>query len=588
MLLRLLPLLVGPAILLPLAIYAYRRGQVRGAVWYAALLTAIATWSGFYAAELAATSLFLKILFLDLKYLGIAALPVAWIGFVLDFVARDRARIRIIAARLGIVALAVIILAWTNPWHLLFWGEITIYQADSVSLLIGRGPAFWLNVAYTYAVLWTGILILIYQAVRSPYLYRKRAAILIVATILPWLGNVAFMSRHEGPANIDPTPFLFACTAVLAAIAVFRYRVLDPIPTLGDARIEVIGDGLLIADASGCIADLNRAAEAQIGRSRAGVAGASLSEVLPGFPALENREARLDVTLGGSRGERVFDTRVSPIRSYRDRLTGFVVLLTDVTERRQLEAELRDAQKMEAVGKLAAGVAHDFNNLLTSIIGYATLAEDDAPPDSPSSQWLAQIRRSAEDAALITRQLLAFGRRQLLHPEVLDLNQAVAGVQKVLRRLAGDRIRFTGSFGADVPSVRADLAQIQQVLINLVVNACEAMPEGGELRVATKTVVIDDPRAFSRVVELKPGRYAAISISDTGPGIQSEVLEHIFEPFFTTKTFGQGSGLGLATVYGIVKQSGGDIVVDTSPQRGSTFTVLLPSAADQEARSPVP
>jgi signal transduction histidine kinase len=240
---------------------------------------------------------------------------------------------------------------------------------------------------------------------------------------------------------------------------------------------------------------------------------------------------------------------------------------------------------MEAVGKLAAGVAHDFNNLLTSIIGYATLAEDDAPLGSPSREWLAQIRRSAEHAALITRQLLAFGRRQLLHPVVLDLNQAVGSVQKVLRRLAGERIRFTTKLERDVPPVRADMAQIQQVLINLVVNACEAMPDGGELTIGTSLRTVSDPRGLPRPVDLRPGMYAAISITDTGHGIEAQALEHIFEPFFTTKTFGQGSGLGLATVYGIVKQSGGDIVVETSSEHGTTFTVLLPAVAEQQEPS---
>jgi PAS domain S-box-containing protein len=204
----------------------------------------------------------------------------------------------------------------------------------------------------------------------------------IAATIIPWAGNVAFMSRQEGPDNLDLTPYTFACTAVLAAIAVFRYRVLDPIPTLRDARIEIIGDGLVIADASGRIADLNRAAEAQLGRSRAELAGNSLLKLLPGFQVLGEQEARQDVALPSADGERIYDLRVTPIRRDRSRLTGYVVLLTDVTERRQLEAELRQAQKMEAVGKLAGGVAHDFNNMLTAIIGFATLAEEESPPGS--------------------------------------------------------------------------------------------------------------------------------------------------------------------------------------------------------------
>ena len=495
MVLRLLPLVIGPAILLPLAAFAYRRRQVRGAAWYAALLTAIAIWSGCYAAELWSASLTFKTAWLDLKYIGIAALPVAWVGFILDFVARDRDFIKAVTARMALVALAVLVVAWTNPWHELFWGHVTVQPLGELSLMIGRGPLFWINVTYTYAVLWSGIAILIQQAIRSPYLYRKRAAILITATVLPWLGNVAFMSRLEGPANIDSTPFLFACTGVLAAIAVFRYRVLDPIPTLGDARIEVIGDGLLIADAAGRIADLNRAAESQIRRSRAVVAGVLLGDVLPGLPPLENREARLDVTLESPRGPLLYDVRVSPVRSYRDRLTGFVVLLTDVTERRRLEAELREAQKMEAVGKLAAGIAHDFNNLLTSIIGFATLAEEDAAPEARRSSGSRRSvdRRSTPRSSPVSCWHSGAGKSSIR--SCCDLNPAVSDLQKVLRRMAGDRVRFTASLAADVPPVRADVAQIQQVLINLVVNACEAMPDDGQLTISTSRRQVDDPKA---------------------------------------------------------------------------------------------
>jgi PAS domain S-box-containing protein len=238
--------------------------------------------------------------------------------------------------------------------------------------------------------------------------------------------------------------------------------VLDPIPTLRDARIEIIGDGLVIADAKGRIADLNRAAESQLRRSRAELAGNSLLELLPGLQALGEQDARQDVALPSAAGERTYDLRITPIRGDRERLTGYVILLTDVTERRQLEAELRQAQKMEAVGKLAGGVAHDFNNMLTAIIGFATLAEEETPPGSQNREWLAQIRRSGEHAAAVTRQLLAFGRRQILQPVVLNLNRTVEELQTMLRRLIGEDVLLVTDLAWDLRSVRADVAQIQQ------------------------------------------------------------------------------------------------------------------------------
>src|SRR5262245_15029269 len=570
---RLYPLFIAPIIVLPIALYAWRRRSVRGASWYAVLLVATAIWGGCYPIELAASDFSIKFDLLRLKYIGVVTVPVAWIGFVLDFTARDAVLIRRIARRMSVFAAVMLAMAWSNQWHGLFWGQMVQQPADGISILVGRGLLFWVNVTYTYIALWTGVGVLIAQAIQSPYLYRKRALIVIAATVIPWVGNVAFMSRQEGPDNLDLTPYTFACTAVPAAIAVFRYRVLDPIPTLRDARMEIIGDGLVITDAKGHIADLNRAAESQLGRTRSELAGNSLLTLLPGLPALAEQEARQDVALPSAAGERTYDLRVTPIRG-DGKLTGYLVLLTDVTERRQLEGELRQAQKMEAVGKLAGGVAHDFNNMLTAIIGFATLAEEDAPHGSQHREWLTQIRRSGEHAAAVTRQLLAFGRRQILQPVVLNLNRTVQDLQTMLRRLIGEDVLLVTDLAWDLRSVRADVAQIQQVVVNLAVNARDAMPGGGQITITTANVIVDDPKSGN--VDLAPGLYVALSVSDTGEGIPDDVKAHIFEPFFTTKGVGKGTGLGLSTVYGIVKQSGGDVVAESS-SRGARFTVYLPA-----------
>ncbi len=255
----------------------------------------------------------------------------------------------------------------------------------------------------------------------------------------------------------------------------------------------------------------------------------------------------------------------------------------NISERRRLEQDLRQAQKMEAVGKLAGGVAHDFNNLLTSILGFATLAEDEAPAGSRTREWLAQIRRSGEHAAAVTRQLLAFGRRQLLHPVVLDLNRTVTDLDAMLRRLIGEDIRLVTELADGLEAVRADVAQIEHVIVNLVVNARDAMPSGGEITISTGSLTAGDPDS-ALLVDLAPGRWVTLTVRDTGEGIPQDALAHIFEPFYTTKPPAHGAGLGLATVYGIVKQSGGDVWVETSPGRGTTFTVFLPVASAPESR----
>ena len=581
---RLLPLIVAPAILLPLALYAVGQRRVRGALWYAVLLVALAVWCAAYAWELSAVGVEAKVLALRVKYVGVLMLPMAWAGFILDFVARDALVTRRIVGAMGAVAAGLLVLAWTDGSHHLFWGDLRLEGAGIEAVLVGRGPGFWTNITLTYASLVAGIAVLVSQAVQSPYLYRKRATVLIVATVLPWMGNMLFLAGDEVPGTVDPTPFLFACTAVLAAVAVFRYGVLDPIPTLRDARIEIIGDALIILDARRRIADVNRAAASLLGRSRAAAAGSNVDDLLPGLGASAGVPVRVDLPRQTTAGERVFDASTTPIRTPDNRLTGYVVLLRDVTERRHLEEQLRQAQKMEAVGKLAGGVAHDFNNLLTAIIGFASLASDEVTAGGSVHRSLAQIRQSAEQAASLTRQLLAFGRRQILLPEVLDLGDVVEKVLPMLRRLIGEDITVTTDLGPDVPAIRADRTQVQQVLLNLVVNARDAMPRGGALAIRTSQTTVEAQNSVAQEVE--PGRYVVLEVADTGQGVDAATADRIFEPFFTTKAFGQGTGLGLSTVYGIAKQSGGDVQVQSTPGRGATFRVLLPAAMDVPARGP--
>jgi PAS domain S-box-containing protein len=574
---RVVPLLVAAALLVPVAAYALRRRYVRGAIWYAVLLLAVAFWCVTYAVELVTHDIQAKLLLQKIKYLGIVTLPVAWLGFILDFLARERHLVAKVTRGLGIASAVILVMAWTNELHGLFWGEMRLVRSGEISALSGRGPGFWVNIVYVYLAVWAGIGVLVAQAFRQPYVYRKRVALLIVSAVAPWVGNVIFLAQRPELELVDPAPLLFTATALASAIAVFRYGVLQPVPTLRDARIAVIGDGLVVLDRRGMVVDMNRRAERILGRNRADAAGRPLADLVPGIEYREQGEWRQDIRLPGTEGDRIYDISVTPMRNERRRLTGYVVVLHDVTERRDLEEQLRQAQKMEAVGKLAGGVAHDFNNLLTAIIGFATLAEEDVSPDSPVRDALGQIRRSAEQAAILTRQLLAFGRRQILQPEVMGLNHVVSSVEPMLRRLIGEDITVVSELAEGLPPVRVDRSQLQQVLLNLAVNARDAMPTGGVLTIRTSTLVAA-PSARAEGDALPAGTYVVLEVTDTGEGIEDQVLERIFEPFFTTKEFGRGTGLGLSTVYGIVKQSGGDVRVRTAVGRGTTFRVLLPAA----------
>jgi two-component system, cell cycle sensor histidine kinase and response regulator CckA len=267
-----------------------------------------------------------------------------------------------------------------------------------------------------------------------------------------------------------------------------------------------------------------------------------------------------------------------------------LVLVKDVTARKRLEGQLRQSQKMEAVGRLAGGVAHDFNNLLTAIQGFSDLILGDLEPDDPRFADLAGIREAAQRAAGLTQQLLAFSRQQVLTPVVLSLNDLIRDAEKLLRRIIGEDIEINTALAGDLGAVRADPSQLQQVLLNLAVNARDAMPRGGKLTLETRNVDVGPDHPSSHGV-VTPGRYALLTVADSGVGMDEDTKAHIFEPFFTTKPAGEGTGLGLATVYGIVHQSGGFIWVYSEPGRGSTFRIHLPlvdsAAVSVERAAPV-
>jgi signal transduction histidine kinase len=261
-------------------------------------------------------------------------------------------------------------------------------------------------------------------------------------------------------------------------------------------------------------------------------------------------------------------------------------LQTEVTERKQIEARLFQSQKMETVGKLAGGIAHEFNSILTAIIGQSELMLNDLPPGSPLCKNATEISNAACRAATLTRQLLAYGRKQILQPEILDLNSILAGMEGTLRHLLGGGTDMHIAAFSGLKAVKVDAGQIEQVIMNVVINAHDAMPNGGQLTLETANVSFDQ-ESVGGYPELKPGDYVMLAITDTGAGMSEEVKARVFEPFFTTKGVGQGTGLGLSTCYGIIKQSGGHISVYSEPGRGTTFKVYLPQVEPQ-AKIPGP
>ncbi len=276
------------------------------------------------------------------------------------------------------------------------------------------------------------------------------------------------------------------------------------------------------------------------------------------------------------------------VRDSRGEVYRIAGTALDITESHKLEEQFRQAQKMEAVGRLAGGVAHDFNNVLTVISGYADMAGESLKPDDPLRQDIDEIREAAGRAAALTRQLLAFSRQQVLNPRVLDPNDLVAGIEKMLRRLVGEDVDVVASLTAGIGRIRADAGQIEQVLVNLAVNARDAMPDGGKLTIESSAVTISDDQTREGGT-VPAGEYVLIAVTDNGTGMDAATKARIFEPFFTTKSVGKGTGLGLSTVFGVVRQSDGFIWVYSEPGHGTTFKIYLPRIESPvEAAQPAP
>ena len=355
------------------------------------------------------------------------------------------------------------------------------------------------------------------------------------------------------------------------------------------------GDVVFVVSPQGRFLDVNRAACERRGYARTELLGMGPADI-NAPPFCDQVPERIQRTL--EQGSLLFETeylsrdgRRVPVEVHSclteyDGRPAILGVVRDLTERKRLEEQLRQAQKMEAMGRLAGGVAHDFNNLLTVIGGYANMALRTLPPDDSLRRELGRIVDAAERAATLTRQLLAFSRRASWQPVTVNLNQVVENFLKMLERMLGEDIRTVVQLAPDLHPVLADPGQLEQVLMNLAVNARDAMPAGGQLLIATANTRLEQADVCDLGGDLRPGDYVQLTVSDDGVGMDEETRQHVFEPFFTTKPAGKGTGLGLAVVFGIVTQHGGCIAVDSQPGRGTTFRIYLPASQSAVAGQP--
>ena len=354
--------------------------------------------------------------------------------------------------------------------------------------------------------------------------------------------------------------------------------------------VEQAADGVFVLDLQGRIVEMNSAAVAMLGRPSPGALGRAFVEVLePGHAA--EWDAAFSQLGEGQRASHEWRLRVGadgvvPAEVSLSRGSGrrILAIARDTSRRIHLEEQLRQSQKVEAIGRLAGGIAHDFNNLLTAIIGYTELIIDRLGHDPAGRADALEVKKSAQRAATLTRQLLAFGRKQMLRPQVIDLNQVLIDIGGLLERLIGEHVDFVFTPAEDLWPVEADPNQLEQVVVNLALNARDAMPGGGRLTMSTANVTVDGSPAWPS--GLTPGDHVLLTVADTGHGIDAAHLPHLFEPFFTTRPVGQGTGLGLPMVHGILTQSGGGIDVESRPGQGATFRVFLPRTLKPRRREP--
>ena len=584
-------LLLSSALSFALALYVARFRRAPGSATFVALLLAIAGWCITSFGHWAAPTLEAKVAWSCVQYIAIASVPPLSFLFACAFVGSAWPR-WLSRGFVWAVPALTIAAAFTNERHGALWPSVTLAPSGSLAVY-EHGWWFWIAAAHAYVLMCLGALVIARALRQSPPAYRGQFRLLLAGAILPWAGNLAYVSGLVPIEGLDVTPLLFTVSGVLFAYALSHNGLFDLVPVARDQLVDSLADAVIVLDASRRVLDLNAAARRLAAGDRPFLDprwfGRSFEEL---FPELEGApielgpapQSHLLVDLPSPAGVRHFDVSVTPVRTGDQRLVAWAVLLRDVSEQRRaalereaLERRMQEQQKRESLSVLAGGLAHDFNNLLAGIIGNADLLAMQVPRDSGMTSHVGAILLGAQRAADLVSKMLAYAGERHGTTEAVDLDAIVREMLDLLEASVARHctLRYHGT----PVWIFADPVQIRQVVMNLIINAAEAVDDRGGVILVSVGAERLEARQLGGIEfadAAVPGEYAWLDVRDNGPGMDEITLRRIFTPFYTTKA--TGHGLGLAAVQGIVRGHRGALRVDTTVGVGSRFTVWIPIA----------
>ncbi len=573
--------LISGLAMVSLGVFSLFRKNLSGTNLFTILMFIGAEIAVFYFFELACVLLQWKLLFLKIQFFGMATISVVWLLMAAHFCGFQSIISMKYIAILLIIPFITIILAWTNQFHFMIWRHIEIKTAAGV-IYMEAVPGYWswVYLCYTYGTFIIGSAFLIRHAVRTKGLHRSQSIAFLIAAIFPFSFNVVFSFDVFNIVAFDWAPVSFAVSGIALWWAIFKYNLLGIMPAAKDMVLENMRAGIVVTDLKNQVIEVNSFICRLFSQSASYLVGKQVDTIWTGLVHAKPGE---EISYKGQGGEYYLEVDKTPVKNTRGDISGTLYLVFDVTEKKKAgfalkkaEEILFESQKIEALGRLADGIAHEFNNILTivynySIYGLSGREEEEQQYQENRRQIQHAIRRGQE----LTKQLLMFSKKHIAHKDYISVDSVIINMKEVLDNLVKQNIALVYEETGPSGIIFCNQHQVEQIILNLVKNGDDAMPEGGTLTISRGKIYIGEHH-FPGHDDITASMYSFIRVKDTGLGITKEIRERIFEPFFTTKDIGAGVGLGLSAVYGTVKQNKGHIEFESTPGKGTVFSVYLP------------